>query len=133
MLLVGLVVLGLALYVQPDVAGLGTHRQLGLPPCSMIVLTGYPCPTCGMTTAFAHFVRGQGLAALRAQPGGAVLALVTLISVLLAARTLVTGRPPNLPAWLARWELPPLIVAGLIVLGWAVKMAMLACTQDVGV
>ena len=35
---------------------MGTHQQLGLPPCNFVTLTGYPCPACGMTTSFALLV-----------------------------------------------------------------------------
>src|SRR5438132_6029980 len=37
---------------------LETHMQLGLPPCNFRILTGLPCPSCGMTTSFALLVRG---------------------------------------------------------------------------
>ena len=43
--------LSVAAWLTPDELGVGSHQQLGLPPCSMLTLTGYPCPTCGMTTA----------------------------------------------------------------------------------
>ena len=39
--------LGLAAWLKPNPAGLGTHRQLGFGRCGMLVTTGYPCPTCG--------------------------------------------------------------------------------------
>jgi hypothetical protein len=32
---------------------MATHTQLGMPPCNFVVLTGKPCPSCGMTTSFA--------------------------------------------------------------------------------
>jgi hypothetical protein len=55
-----------------------THLQLGLPPCSMMVLLGKPCPSCGMTTAFSLLVHGDILAALRANWVGVLLAIVWL-------------------------------------------------------
>jgi len=60
--LVCLGLLGLLLaaaWVTPDPEGFGTHQQFGLPPCSFRVMFGIPCPSCGGTTSFAHFVRGQ--------------------------------------------------------------------------
>lgn len=70
--------LAVAAWLTPDPSGLGTHRQFGLPPCNMVLLTGLPCPTCGMTTAFAHAVRGRLFSAFIAQPAGAVLALAVM-------------------------------------------------------
>ena len=49
-------VLGTARLLEPDPRGFGTHTQLGLAPCAFARITGRPCPTCGMTTAFAWFV-----------------------------------------------------------------------------
>jgi hypothetical protein len=71
----GLVVLlGVARWLEPDSRGFGTHRQLGLPPCAFLATTGYPCPSCGMTTAFAWFARGRPDRAWRANPAGSLLA-----------------------------------------------------------
>jgi hypothetical protein len=78
LVLVGSVVLGLLLTaarLTPDPRGLGTHRQLGLPPCTVVTWLGIRCPSCGMTTAWSHFVRGNVVAAVRANAGGALLAL----------------------------------------------------------
>lgn len=61
--------------LTPDPAGYGTHRQLGMPSCGWLAATGRPCPTCGMTTAFAHACRGDLAASLRAQPMGLAGAL----------------------------------------------------------
>src|SRR5262245_8044030 len=45
---------------------MATHTQLGVPPCNFIVMTGKPCPACGMSTSFALLVRGDVAASLRA-------------------------------------------------------------------
>lgn len=92
-------VLGLSVYLEPDPRGYGTAEQLGTGPCGMLVMTGLPCPTCGMTTAFAHTVRGQWLRAFRVQPAGFVLALGTLGVVGVSAWALVRGRWPRLGLW----------------------------------
>jgi len=80
------VVFGIALWLDPyqGDAGtyrMGTHQQLGLPPCSFVVLTKYPCPACGMTTSFALLIRGDVLNALRANWVGALLALSCLLFI----------------------------------------------------
>jgi hypothetical protein len=77
--------------LSPDVSGQGTHRQLGLPPCTMRVLWNLPCPACGMTTSWAHFVRGQWLASLQANIGGFLLALCASASILSCATAAVKG------------------------------------------
>ena len=47
-------------YSEDGVANtMATHTQLGLEPCSMVVLTGKPCPACGMTTSFSLLVHGD--------------------------------------------------------------------------
>jgi hypothetical protein len=62
--------------LQPNPAGLGTHQQIfGLPPCGFFLVFGHPCPSCGMTTAWALFVRGEWLSSLQANAGGFLLAL----------------------------------------------------------
>jgi hypothetical protein len=70
--LMGLLVLARAL--EPDPRGYGTHTQLGLGPCAFATLTGHPCPTCGMTTSWAHFTRGDFGQAWRASPAGCLFA-----------------------------------------------------------
>jgi hypothetical protein len=67
---------GLAASLEPDPRGYGTHQGLGLPPCSFQILFGIICPSCGGTTCFAHFVRGQWLAAAQANVAAFGLALV---------------------------------------------------------
>ncbi len=71
--------MGLLLFarcLQPSPAGIGTHQQIPwLPPCGIALMYGFPCPSCGMTTAWAHFTRGQWLAGMNANVGGFLLAL----------------------------------------------------------
>ena len=71
-------VLGLASWLEADPSGVGTHKQLGLGGCTVLTLTGWPCPMCGMTTTFTHMGHLQPLDALTTQPFGVVLYLCTL-------------------------------------------------------
>lgn len=73
--------LAIPAFLTPDASGLGTHRQLGLPPCTWVLLTGYRCPTCGMTTSWAWMARGDLKEALTANPAGVLLFFQTAISV----------------------------------------------------
>jgi Protein of unknown function (DUF2752) len=67
--------MALAGWLEPDARGFGTHTQLGLQPCAFTRVTGRLCPTCGMTTAFAWFVRGKVDRSWQANPAGFLLAL----------------------------------------------------------
>jgi hypothetical protein len=115
-------VLGLASFLQPNPAGLGTHKQLGLPSCSAVVLSGYPCPTCGITTAFAHTVRGEFISAFAAHPGGLIFALATVVAFSVSLGVLFTGK-----VWTINWyRVSPARVSVLIVVvllgGWGFKV-----------
>jgi hypothetical protein len=96
------VVLVLARWLEPDPRGYGTHQQLGLPPCHFASVTGRPCPSCGMTTAFAWAARGRFDRAWKANPTGSLLAptLAVIVPWLLvgAARGQALGfRSPERP------------------------------------
>jgi hypothetical protein len=86
-------VLGVACRLEPDPRGYGTHTQLGLFPCMFAQVTGYRCPSCGMTTSFAWFVRGRFERSWQANPVGSLLAptCAVLIPWLLAGAA--RGRP----------------------------------------
>jgi hypothetical protein len=88
----------------------------------MLIMTGYPCPSCGMTTAFAHAVRGQLVRAFLAQPAGLALALATGVGAVLAGYVLITGSWPRLGV---AGPSPFVLFLGLLVLlvgAWAFKI-----------
>ncbi len=118
-------VLTVALLLEPDPAGVGTHRQLGLGGCTMLQLTGWPCPMCGMTTTFSLAAHGRLVEALLCQPYGVVLFGLTLATALVALVELVrpTGRWRRFWDWLGLKEgwIAAALVAGLI-LGWVYKL-----------
>lgn len=119
-----ILLLALAASVDPDPRGVGTHERLGLPPCGVYDLTGVPCPSCGMTTAFAHAVRLHALEALRAQPLGLLLCMGAFVTALagpvLAARgTPVLVRIPSRVSSGAGWALLAAIAAS-----WLYKVAV---------
>lgn len=101
----------LGLWLSPDPGGLGTHCQLGLPPCGLAMTTGVPCPTCGMTTAFSYAVHGHLIAAAVTQPFGALLALAVMTAAGLSVVVLVTSR-----SWRVNWyRVSPGLVAAVVV------------------
>tara|TARA_B100001750_G_C15290764_1_gene487184 strand:+ start:225 stop:683 length:459 start_codon:yes stop_codon:yes gene_type:complete len=84
LVLVGLVLLAvwlMAWWLDPDMRGYGTHEQLGFPPCSFLQLTGYPCPSCGMTTAFSYLAKVQVLQSFQVNPGGCLIGIVSLLAI----------------------------------------------------
>jgi Protein of unknown function (DUF2752) len=117
-------VLGTARLLKPDQRGFGTHTQLGLLPCAFAQVTGQPCPTCGMTTAFAWFARGRFDLSWRANAAGSVLApaCVVLIPWLLAGAA--WGRP--LGSRSLERPLTGLVVAivALSLLSWTIRLIL---------
>lgn len=109
---------------EPDVRGFGTHESLGMRPCGYLEATGHPCPSCGMTTAFANMIRVRPIASFRASPAGALLCLLTMAAPGWFLHALLTGQPAFrfLLHRRAAWILPGLaIVVGL---SWAYKVAI---------
>jgi len=95
--------------------GIGTHEQLGLPPCGFPEMTGgYPCPSCGYTTTFTLAAQGNVLEAFVNQPFGFLVFVLTVLAVPLAA--LATFRRVSLFAASERWPWQRLFVS--LVLGW---------------
>src|SRR5687768_6481571 len=71
-----------ALFLQPDASGHGTHMQLGLPPCPSMLSFGKPCPGCGLTTSFVAFIHGQWCTTFAAHPLGPLLyAVLTVVGL----------------------------------------------------
>jgi hypothetical protein len=58
---------------------MASHQQLGLPPCTFSVVTGVPCPSCGMTTSFALLARGDVSNSARANWVGTLLAAFCML------------------------------------------------------
>jgi hypothetical protein len=71
----------LALSVEPDARGFGTHEQFGLPQCTVRAVFGMPCPSCGMTTSFAHFIRAHFVRSIQANSAGFLLAATCAILI----------------------------------------------------
>ena len=84
-------VLGVALALEPDPRGFGTHQQLGLPPCGFQWLTGFLCPGCGLTTSFAYGVRGNWVQAALANPIGLALFIGVCLSIPVGVLSAVRG------------------------------------------
>ena len=97
-------VLAVAVMLSPDPAGVGTHTQLGLGTCTVLLLSGWPCPMCGMTTTFSLLAHGHIVDGVLNQPFGSVLFGLTLGSVGLALMELISprGRLSSATDWLLK-------------------------------
>jgi hypothetical protein len=67
--------------LQPSSRGVGTHEQLGLPPCLFLYLTGIPCPSCGLTTSLAYAARLEFFSSLITQPFGLIVFFLTIFAI----------------------------------------------------
>ena len=91
---------------------MATHTQLGMPPCNFVVLTGKPCPACGMTTSFALLVRGDVLASMRANWVGSVICLTWAVTLVWAVASGLWGKALFIPP--GRGELVLTVAAGIV-------------------
>ncbi len=89
-----ILLLSAGMYVRPDPRGHSTHEQLGLAPCGFYLMTGYPCPTCGATTAFAWMMHGHPWMAVKTHPLGAVTAVATVALLGMGIVGIVTAGVP---------------------------------------
>ena len=111
-------VLVIAGYVVPDESGIGSHRQLSMSACGFYERTGYPCPTCGMTTAFAHVVRGQLLKAFWVQPAGTLAALACIAGVFGAGYLTITGKRLDRYLLEINWMMVIVVMVGIVLAAW---------------
>lgn len=82
-----------AAWLKPNPTGMSTHVGLHLQPCEFLNRTGLPCPSCGMTTSFAHFARGNLAGSFYVQPMGCLLAILAAATFWISGYIAVTGRP----------------------------------------
>ena len=115
------ILLVIAARLEPDRKGFGTHQQLGLPPCMILKLYNLRCPSCGMTTAWAHAIRGRFQSAVAANAGGTLLAIAAFF---LAPWTIISGMRGR---WLGGNPSPDVamifivVVVGVTLLDWTVR------------
>lgn len=121
-----LAVLVRAATLPPSPTGVGTHTAMGLLPCNFQVRTGLPCPSCGMTTSFAHFARGNLAASFYTQPMGMVVALAAACSVWAGLYVAATGRPVYrlLRLLPGRYYFIPLMTFAILAWGWKILIQL---------
>jgi Protein of unknown function (DUF2752) len=114
-------------WLQPDPRGIGSHQQLHLPPCGFYEATGYPCPTCGCTTAVSHFAHGHILASLLTQPFGFAVALLATLLIPLALIGIITGKWKGPSTFWLSWYWPTWVFSfvGILLAGWIYKVIVI--------
>ncbi len=102
----------------------GSSRQLGLAPCGFYEFTGFRCPACGLTTAFAYMAHFDPAGAWHANAFGILLFSLTVLFVPFAA--LAAARGYGLAGTLERLYAEELSIAlALIALAYWLVRAML--------
>src|SRR5262249_35297509 len=127
-----LVVIGLAAallliarLLRPSAAGVGTHRQLGLPPCAFLHFTGIPCPSCGLTTSVAHAARFHFYQSLTTQPFGLVVFISAVLSIPLSIYFIRRRVPWSTLDGLRGKNLVIYMLIALFILCWLYKIAVM--------
>ena len=121
--LVASVGLVMARLLQPASRGVGTHEQLGLPPCAFLHLTGVPCPSCGLTTSFAHASRLHFYEAFITQPFGVITFCLTALSIPLSFYFIYSRTPWSKLIYSAKSNQALYALIVLYLLSWLYKIA----------
>jgi hypothetical protein len=107
-----------AVSAPPD----GRDGLFDVPACSFRVTTGYPCPTCGMTTSLSAAMSGRLWDSARAHAFGLALAAGLAMWAGAGIAELATGRPAIQRLRPGMWW----AVAGVagVLVGWAITLGV---------
>ena len=116
--------LALAAWLEPDPSGLGTHKKLGLPDCTMHSLLGIRCPGCGMTTAWTHTLNGDLTQGLQSNTAGVILCILAMIVFPWLLWLAIRGKPfaRGQYSFLAVTTL--LVAVGISFFEWLIRLAL---------
>jgi hypothetical protein len=103
---------------------MGTHQAwpMSMPPCNFKVVTGLPCPACGMTTSFALLVRGDIVNSLRANAVGTLIAIWGLLAIPWCLLSFALRRPLFLVSLEKAVNWLVLGFLGLMMLRWGIVL-----------
>ena len=113
------------------------HFNFGLilNPCGFRQRTGWPCPTCGMTTSVLAFSRGRILQSFYTQPAAALGCLVLVAAAVLALPIAVFGVYfKALDRFFHEVKVSHLVIGVLVIVaaGWAVTLARTFVARNMG-
>ncbi len=114
--------IAVSVYLIPDARGHGTHEELGFPPCAMAELWGVPCPTCGVTTSFAHMARLEVGRAALVQPVGVIGFALAAGGVAVMAVSLSLGFSWAPVLRRVNWTILGWITAGVVFASWVFEI-----------
>src|SRR5262245_5555095 len=112
----------IARLLRPSADGVGTHRQLGLPPCAFLHFTGFPCPGCGLTTSVAHAARLHFYESVITQPFGLVIFISAALSIPLSIYFISRRVPWSKLNRLRGGNLVIYLTIALFILSWLYKI-----------
>jgi hypothetical protein len=103
---------------------MGTHVQIGLPPCTFQVMTGVPCPSCGLTTSVALLAHGDVRNSLRANAAGTVLALFWLALIPWCLISALVRRYVMVVSLERALLVAVIFFVGLLLVRWAIVLSV---------
>src|SRR5215475_1723858 len=115
----------IARLLRPSADGVGTHRQLGLPPCAFLHFTGIPCPACGLTTSVAHAARLHFYESVVTQPFGFVVFIIAVLCAPLSIYFIRRRVPRSKFNRLRGRNLVIRLTIALFILSWLYKIAVM--------
>ena len=113
----------IARLLRPSADGVGTHRQLGLPPCAFLHFTGVPCPSCGLTTSVAHAARLHFYESITTQPFGLVIFISAALCIPLSIFLWRRGIPWSRLKSSLGGNLVIYLTIAIFILSWLYKIA----------
>lgn len=108
----------IAFRLTPSSNGVGTHEQLGFPACGFLTLTGWPCPSCGLTTSITHLVHGNFIQAVLVQPFGVFLFVALTSLFVYSLWAFAAGRPLSALTESAVFEKAQFILLAVLLVSW---------------
>lgn len=100
------------------------HIEDGPVVCPFRLLTGLPCPGCGLTRSWVCLLHGEWQHAVAANAFGPAAVLGVLLLVVVSVRARVAGHPPTALNRLVRR--PPVVAVAAVWLAYAVVRLVLA-------